>query len=416
MIELEDLLTKCTDKNSKSYIEEAIKAYKNGAYRACINSTWLAVFTNIIYKIEQLALLNDSNAIQYKNNIDKVRQNNDIKGMLELERDILDISFNDFEFIDSINLIDLKRLQEDRNRSSHPLKHSEDEIFSPSAYQARHHLQIAVEKLISESNVYGKSVLEQILNMLDEPYYQMNYKDSIDILSKSYLASPRKSLLTNLTKVLIKNLLNENLDLRKEEIQKNTLKYLLDNHYYAIEETLAESLSTIVSNSPLKFKNINKVLSINDIFWEYISSDIQLLIQNYIKDLPKEDFENLQFYLSKNYSHDSAFLRLKKSKNKELFEFNPTNPQEDVVDFFIDKYISSTSFDSANNFAPILINFIEKLNNEKLEKLLKESMSNDQITLSHQFKNVIKQVKKTKKLSDDIIENILNTTNTSEED
>ena len=360
-----------------------------------------------------MALLNDSNAIQRKNNIDEVRQNNDIKGMLKLERDILDISFNDFEFIDSINLIDLKRLQEDRNRSSHPLKHSEDEIFSPSAYQARHHLQIAVEKLISESNVYGKSVLEQILNMLDEPYYPTNYKDSINILSKSYLASPRKSLLTNLTKVLIKNLLNENLDLRKEEIQKNTLKYLLDNHYHAIEETLAESLSTIVSNSPLKFKNINKVLSINDIFWEYISSDIQLLILNYIKDLPKEDFENLQFYLSKNYSHDSAFLRLKKSKNKELFEFNPTNPQEDVVDFFIDKYISSTSFDSANNFAPILINFIEKLNNEKLEKLLKESMSNDQITSSYQFKNVIKQVKKTKKLSDDIIENILNT---SEED
>ena len=96
-----------------------------------------------------------------------------------------------------------------------------------------------------------------------------------------------------------------------------------------------------------------------------------------------------------------------------MFEFNPTNPQEDVVDFFIDKYISSTSFDSANNFAPILINFIEKLNNEKLEKLLKESMSNDQITSSYQFKNVIKQVKKTKKLSDDIIENILNT---SEED
>ena len=40
-------------------------------------------------------------------------------------------------------------------------------------------------------------------------------------------------------------------------------------------------------------------------------------------------------------------------------------------------------------------------------------MSNDQITSSYQFKNVIKQVKKTKKLSDDIIENILNT---SEED
>ena len=51
MIELEDLLTKCTDKNSKIYIEEAIKSYKNGAYRACINSTWLAVFTNIIYSM-----------------------------------------------------------------------------------------------------------------------------------------------------------------------------------------------------------------------------------------------------------------------------------------------------------------------------------------------------------------------------
>lgn len=61
MTEIREMLEKSKDELTKAYINEAIQCYEIGAYRACINSTWQAVYMNIIYKVKELSM-QDGNA------------------------------------------------------------------------------------------------------------------------------------------------------------------------------------------------------------------------------------------------------------------------------------------------------------------------------------------------------------------
>ena len=198
LIDIDELVIKCSDNNSKLFIEEAVKSYKAGAYRACINNTWLALVMNITFKIEQLALMNDAEAVKQKEILDKIKERNNISEMLNFERDILKTAREKFEFFDEITLIDLKRIQEDRNRCSHPLLNIDNEPFIPTAELARHHLYLAVEKVISEGNVFGKAALDKILQLINNPIFPLRYEDASIVLQKSYLSSPKKSLIVNL--------------------------------------------------------------------------------------------------------------------------------------------------------------------------------------------------------------------------
>ena len=167
LTDIDELALRCTDNNSKIFIEEAVRAYKAGAYRACINNTWLAIVMNITFKIEQLALMNDAEAVKQKENLDKIKETNNISGMLNFEREILKTAKEKFELFDDIVLIDLQRIQEDRNRCSHPLLNIDNEPFIPTAELARHHLYLAVDKVISEGNVFGKAALDKILQLIN---------------------------------------------------------------------------------------------------------------------------------------------------------------------------------------------------------------------------------------------------------
>lgn len=52
MIEIQTMLENSKDELAKAYINEAIQCCNIGAYRACINLTWQAIYVNIVYKIK----------------------------------------------------------------------------------------------------------------------------------------------------------------------------------------------------------------------------------------------------------------------------------------------------------------------------------------------------------------------------
>ena len=59
---LEDLLNDVRDRESRRYLEEAIRAYNVGAFRAAIVATWVTVAFDLIAKIRQLAVGGDAAA------------------------------------------------------------------------------------------------------------------------------------------------------------------------------------------------------------------------------------------------------------------------------------------------------------------------------------------------------------------
>lgn len=402
MIDINELPLKCKDLNSKLFIEEAVNSYKAGAYRSCINNTWLAIVMNITYKIEQLALMSDPEALVQKQRLDKIKSTNDIAGMLTFEREVLKLVKDKFELFDDIVLIDLTRIQEDRNRCSHPLLHANDEPYLPSADQARHHLSIAVEKLLAEGNVFGKAAISKIFDLINSPIFPVSYVEAEKILNNSYLSSPKKKLVENVLKIIFKEILNDELDYRQLTIRKNTIQFIISKFRMIFEETLQSSLNTIIditkSDQLIRLKHL---LSIDNLIWSSISEDKQVLIRNYVKQLPDDDFENIEQWLSLSFLNDEACYRIKQSTRSELsslsFFISPFEIRKQIYKL----YLESGSFNQANGFAETLIQVIDDSSKEELVNLIENIKDNSQVSNSNQLPSVIWKIKKAKKFTKD---------------
>lgn len=395
IIDIDELIIKCTDNNSKLFIEEAVKSYKAGAYRACINNTWLALVMNITFKIEQLALMNDAEAIKQKEILDRIKETNNINEMLAFEREILETAKEKFELFDDIVLIDLKRIREDRNRCSHPLLNIDNEPFIPTAELARHHLYLAVDKVISEGNVFGKAALDKILQLINNPVFPMYYEDAEKVLQNSYLASPKKSLVVNLIKVLIKEILNNNTDWRLNIPKQNVLQYLFKNSRDITEETFRNSFNKIIdTTNPLHLKNIRTFFYIDAFIWEMLSDDTKIMIQQYVLKLPSENFEDIDSWLSFEPTKHNAQFRISTANRDELmlhtsFFIVPIEIRERVFEL----YLQSRNYNEANIFADTVALSMADAEKDEILRFIPKIQENSQVSESNNLGTVLWKIR-----------------------
>lgn len=402
MTDIYDLIYKCRDVNSRIFIEEAVNSYKAGAYRSCINNTWLAIVMNITYKIEQLALMSDAEAIVQKQRLDKIKATNDIAGMLSFERDILKLVKDKFELFDDIVLIDLTRIQEDRNRCSHPLLHANDEPYIPSAEQARHHLTVAVEKLLSEGNVFGKAAITKILDLINSPLFPIMYNESEKILNNSYLSSPKKKLVENILKILYKEILNKELDYRQIAIRQNTIKFILSKFRMIFEDTLQTFINTMIDiTNQNQVSRLRHFFSVDPIIWSSLSEDKQILVKRYVEKLPENDFENIEQWLNFPFLKEEVYFRINLAERSEMSSLIFFDTPTEIIDRIIKLYLESGNFNEANSFAETVIQIVHDATKEQINYLITNISHNSQVSSSNQLSSVIWKIKKSKKYSKD---------------
>ncbi|ESZ22821.1 hypothetical protein [Mesorhizobium sp. L2C084A000] len=144
---------------SRTYIDEAVKAYRAGSCKAAIVAVWVAVTFDIIAKIRELAGQGDAQAISFVNAWDTNVQANNVERLLAMERELLTKADTDFGFIDSIARRHFERLQADRHLCAHPAFTSEGELFSPEPELVRLYLVEAIRNLLSQRPVQGRTLL-----------------------------------------------------------------------------------------------------------------------------------------------------------------------------------------------------------------------------------------------------------------
>ena len=150
LADIEALILKCNSDRSKSFISEATKCYRAGAYRAAIVSTWIAIVFDLTDKLRELALSGDGEAKvlsdKYERYVEEIERGNlqGVNKALEFEREILSVCKDKLGFFDQQQFIDLTRLKEDRHRCAHPTFQKVGIPFEPSAEQARLHIRNAI--------------------------------------------------------------------------------------------------------------------------------------------------------------------------------------------------------------------------------------------------------------------------------
>ena len=148
--DLDVLLTRVRNAQSKAYLLEAVRSYKAGALRAAITSTWVALVYDLISKYRELSVMGDRAATAFIANWDAATAANDTKKLLQLEGTILDYATTNTQVVNRIAKTQLERLREDRHLCAHPAFSAETELFEPSAELVRLHLVNAVNDVLSQ--------------------------------------------------------------------------------------------------------------------------------------------------------------------------------------------------------------------------------------------------------------------------
>lgn len=186
--DLEGLILKCPDENARSHIREGVRCYEGGAYRAAIISAYVAVCFDLIEKVRSLSAAGDAEAktlLSVLSNLQDQQKKNDpkaITGLLEFERNLLEVFRDKFDFFGAHEFEDLARLRQDRNRCAHPTFLLSSLPYSPSAELARLHLYNALSLVLTQPPRQGRAALDSLSRVILSATFPTSAEDALERL------------------------------------------------------------------------------------------------------------------------------------------------------------------------------------------------------------------------------------------
>ncbi|WP_370156318.1 hypothetical protein [Ferrovibrio sp.] len=186
---------------------DAVRAYKAGALRPAITAIWVSIVFDLIEKYRELEGLGDAEAKRFLSDWDTASSNQAVDKLLKMERGILLHAREKFELLDSISFRDLDRLRDDRHLCAHPAFSGEAQLFEPPPELVRLHLVNAVNLLLSQRPVQGKTILEEFSKDLLSPGFPALPQHTANYIEQKYLVRMRNSMVKNLALILAKSIL-----------------------------------------------------------------------------------------------------------------------------------------------------------------------------------------------------------------
>lgn len=408
LIDLDELTLTCRDARARSYITEAVACYRAGAYRSAIVAAWIAVCYDIIDKLRELSLAGDKVAEHLTADIERARANHNMTLALKLERQLLEDARDKFELLSHLEYVDLVRLREDRNRCAHPSLVSEDQAFQPPGELARLHIRNAVSHLLQHPPAQGKYALERLIREVDSPYFPNARQQAVQSFSAGPLARPRASLVRNFVIVLLKRILDPAVSWQQRYKLFAAVGAVRELHPAMCEAALSEKLSSLIR--PLHDDDLKLVVDLLrgiDDCWGKFSADVQNRIASFVRALPASALEDLEFLIDYAPLEREARSRLGRATRDELrgtiwFVLPPL-----VGDRYVDIYVKSDSFASANDWAQEIIRHASDFSADQQRRLIAEGAQNSQVTGSFQIANVVASLRGTNRVPPEEFEQLV---------
>lgn len=204
LTDIDALALAVRDRESRRLIAEAITAYRGGALRSAIMSTWIAVAFDIIAKARELTALGEAEPKAFVRELDSAIANRDIRKMQMIESNLLKIANDQLQLFAPHELEALERLQSDRNLCAHPAFIVEDELYQPSLELVRSHIVHALQHLLIHAPLQGKAAIARFDADLESASFPSSCEDIGTYIRAKYLDRAKDALVTNLIKALIK--------------------------------------------------------------------------------------------------------------------------------------------------------------------------------------------------------------------
>ena len=191
------------DRESRRLIGEAIAAYRGGALRSALISTWIAVAYDIIAKARELMSLGEAAPRDFVSKLDKAILANNVQKQQTIECELLEKAYSDFQLLAPHEYSALERIQKDRNLCAHPAFVVQDELYQPTPELVRGHIVHALQYLLVHAPLQGKSAIDRFFADLMSPSFPETAEDVGTFICARYLDRAKDVLVVNLIKAIL---------------------------------------------------------------------------------------------------------------------------------------------------------------------------------------------------------------------
>lgn len=397
--DLDELALTVRDRTSKSYIIEAINAYRGGAYRSAIISTWIAVSYDIIAKLRELALQNDAAAIQWISGLDNAIANNQISKLQVLEEQILNVAETRFEFFAPHEAEDLQRLKRDRNYCAHPAFVAEDVLFQPTPDLVRTHIVHAVIHLLSQEPVQGRKAVTRLCEDLLRESFPEDIESTAVFMNSKYLNRARRTLVESIIDVLIKTILKgDDSEFRgKRSRLVRTLVVVSYRHPQIYEQRMSTKFREIAENlNDEQLKSAIRLISADNRCWQWLGEAERIRLKHIIN---RADSNSILRFATVYKAFDLLVIDELRplllnlfSKSDEATQQNviSKSPRSEFAARAIEFYSSARGFRGAEALGESVIEpMIPFFSADDVNRIVEIARENDQIRMASGTKDIL---------------------------
>ena len=201
--DIDVLVLSVRDRESRRLIGEAITAYRGGALRSALMSTWIAVAYDIIAKTRELAGQGEAAPREFVKELDDAIEANNKRKLQTIEAELLTKANNDLQLLVPHEYSALARLQKDRHLCAHPAFVVEDELYQPSPELVRTHIVHALKYLLVHAPLQGKSAIARFDSDLLSASFPVTAEEISTFLRSRYLDRAKDVLVINLVKAIV---------------------------------------------------------------------------------------------------------------------------------------------------------------------------------------------------------------------
>ena len=413
--DLDELVISCRTEEARSYVSEAVACYKAGAFRACIVAAWIAVVYDLLAKIKELALGGDLEAQRITAEVAELQpraeagDQNAIRRILEIERSIVDIANDKFGFFEGQQALDLRRIQDDRNRCAHPTYQGTDQPYSPSAELARAHLVHAVRHVLAVPPVQGKAATAHIIRLVESNFFPTDIGQAKVQLRSGGLDRPKDSLVRSPVDHLIFGLFEG-----KEQLkgQRRTVAALVATYELfpgLCELRIRRAINLLGRRIPdadlIIFFGLQRFLPQT---WGFLEQDNQARLSELVRQASDENTRRLlPICLEIGALEETCRAKIIALGYEQLGLLLQTSKHPDVIGRAVDIYCSSRSWDQANaHYNHVIAPVLTELTPAQICRVLLASVAEGaDLNGAHSFTNFVRHVYDHQKLPrEEIIE------------
>ena len=386
------------DNESRRLIGEAITAYRGGALRSAIVSTWIAVAYDIIAKARELATQGEAAPQAFVNELDGAIDADDKRRLQTFEAEMITKVDSELQLLAPHELDALVRLQRDRHLCAHPAFVVQNELYEPSPELVRAHIVHALQFLLVHAPRQGKSAIARFDADLLSPSFPTTPREIGTFLRTRYLDRAKDVLVINLLKAILSAPFGSEkaryaskirtLALTLREIATAKTK-IYDS---VMPEYLAQKFERVADDTLLR---ICPFLANDPQIWDWLKESEHIRIRRLLETADVETLKSCCAFDAIATDPLSKVLleRFDRFPDAVQISIIIEHPIKEFVRKGIEFYANAGSFRHAEELGQsVILSLAEYFDSEDVEAVLKAASENGQIWNAHGTPEILERL------------------------